>query len=119
MGLKIPSRPAIFRIQDILDAIEKIERYTNGLTFQELTQNGLVIDAVITNFIIIGEASGHIHSSIQQDCPQIPWEELTNLINILVNEDFSVNSKILWSSIKENLPILQKQFKELLQYAKS
>lgn len=44
----------IFRIQDILKSIEKIERYVDGMTLTKFKQNELVIDAVVRNFEIIG-----------------------------------------------------------------
>ncbi len=51
------SRHWIFRVKDILDAIEKIERYVQGMNLTEFRRNTLVIDAVVRNFEVIGEAS--------------------------------------------------------------
>lgn len=42
-------------IEDILEAISKIERYTSGLDFDRFTENEMVVDAVIRNLEIIGE----------------------------------------------------------------
>lgn len=50
------SREWPFRIKDILEAIDKIERYTKGMTVSKFKKNELVIDAVVRNFEIIGEA---------------------------------------------------------------
>lgn len=47
-------------IDDILGSIEKLERYTEGKTFEEFSHNEIVIDAVIRNFEIIGEAARKI-----------------------------------------------------------
>lgn len=44
-------------LQDILDSIVKIEKYTEDIDFKEFCDNDMVIDAVIRNFEIIGEAS--------------------------------------------------------------
>ena len=51
------SREWIFRIDDILRSIEKINVYLKGLTLSQFKKNELVIDAVIRNLEIIGEAS--------------------------------------------------------------
>lgn len=50
-------------LQDIVDSIEKIQRYTESLTFAEFELNDMVIDAVVRNFEVIGEAAGHCYLS--------------------------------------------------------
>lgn len=66
------SRDWSFRIKDILQAIEKIEQYTKNMTASEFKQNSLVVDAVIRNFEIIGEASVHIPLAFRNAHPDVP-----------------------------------------------
>jgi uncharacterized protein with HEPN domain len=66
------SRQWVFRVQDILKAVEKIERYVDGMTLAKFKQNELVIDAVVRNFEIIGEACKSIPLAIQRSYPDIP-----------------------------------------------
>ncbi len=113
------SRQWIFRVQDILKAIEKIERYVDDLTLAKFKQNELVIDAVVRNFEIIGEASKSIPPSVQRSYSDIPWKEMKGMRDVLIHEYFGVDTKILWHTTKKNLPSLQKQLKTLLQKAKS
>lgn len=47
-------------LMTILEAIEKMEKYVEGLTFDKFAQDAKTIDAVIRNFEIIGEATRHI-----------------------------------------------------------
>jgi len=56
-------------LDDILEAIKKIEKYVKGLTFEELEKNSLVIDGVVRNLEIIGEAAKNIPASVKQRCP--------------------------------------------------
>ena len=49
-------RDCILFIEDILTCIEKIERYTGNVSFEEFCGNDMAVDAVIRNFEIIGEA---------------------------------------------------------------
>ena len=44
-------------LQDILESLERIEQYTANLEFEEFRSNQMIIDAVVRNFEIIGEAS--------------------------------------------------------------
>ena len=92
------SRDWTFRIQDILTSIEKIDRYIAGLTVAEFKKKDLVIDAVVRNFEIIEEASKHIPTSIR---------------NTLIHKYFGVDTKILWSTAKKDLPSLKKQLLQI------
>jgi uncharacterized protein with HEPN domain len=112
------SRDWTFRVQDILKAIEKIERYIKNMTFTKFKQNELVLDAVVRNFEIIGEASKSIPSSVIHSYPDIPWKEMKGMRDILIHEYFGVDPKILWHAAKNNLPDLQKQLKMLLRNLK-
>ena len=66
------SREWPFRIKDILHAIDKIQLYTEQMTISEFKKNELVMDAVIRNFEIIGEASNHIPLAIRRLIPTFP-----------------------------------------------
>jgi uncharacterized protein with HEPN domain len=66
------SRDWTFRIQDILASIEKIERYIGDMTMTEFKKEEIIIDAVVRNFEIIGEASKHIPASVRNKYPDIP-----------------------------------------------
>ncbi len=57
--------PYLFQI-DMLESIEKVERYTAGLTFDEFQANDMVLDAVVRNLEIIGEAAGHIPAAMRE-----------------------------------------------------
>jgi uncharacterized protein with HEPN domain len=113
------SRQWMFRVQDILNAIEKIERYTDEMTLTKFKQNELVIDAVVRNFEIIGEASKNIPLSVQRSHPAIPWKEMKGMRDVLIHEYFGVDIKVLWHTTKNNLPFLQKQLEMLLQSTQS
>lgn len=47
-------------VEDILDAAEKILRYTKGLTFDQFAMDERTVDAVARNFEIIGEAANRL-----------------------------------------------------------
>ncbi len=55
-----------FRIEHILDSIAKIERYTDGLSQDTFPQSEMVVDAVIRNLQIIGEATRHLPEEVQE-----------------------------------------------------
>ena len=52
-------RPYDLYVEDILESIDKIENYISGLEYEEFSKNTMVIDAVLRNLEIIGEAAKH------------------------------------------------------------
>jgi len=60
-------------VDDIISSVNKIENYVTGLTFEEFDQNSMIIDAVVRNLEIIGEAATKIPDEIQVENTQVPW----------------------------------------------
>ena len=79
------SRESSFRVQDILKAIDKIDQYLDSMTLTGFRKNQMVIDAVVRNFEIIGEASKHIPPSIRHMNPDIPWSQMASMRNALIH----------------------------------
>jgi uncharacterized protein with HEPN domain len=109
MKQKKSSRHWFFRIKDILDAIERIQEFTEGMTLVQFDKNRMVSDAVIRNFEIIGEAGNHIPISIQNQYPQIPWKQIISMRNSLIHEYFGADNSVIWNTIQIHLPILKSQ----------
>ncbi len=108
-------RTHILYLNDINEAIERIEIYIKDITFEEFSKNMLVIDAVVRNFEIIGEATKHIPTEIKTDNPLIKWKEMAGMRDKLVHEYFGVNIEILWKTAKNRLPTLKPLVKKLLE----
>ena len=105
----MPLRGWQTRIDDILEAIGKIERYTYGFDFDAWQNDEKTIDAVIRNLEIIGEASSHLPIEIQEQYEDVPWGMMKGIRNILAHEYFGVDLEILWKTIKQDLPNLKKR----------
>ena len=99
----MPKRDYNLYIDDILEAISKIEEYTGQLDFDKFSKNSMTIDATVRNFEIIGEAVKHISSDIKKQHPDIPWKVMAGMRNKLVHEYFGVDKKVLWKTIKEDI----------------
>jgi len=110
----VPPRNWKIRIRDILDCIEKIERFTRGYTFTDFQEDEKTIDSVLRNLEIIGEASRHVPTDIRIRYPDIPWVEMLTMRNIVIHEYHGVNLEIIWQTVKENLPPLVSPLKQIL-----
>ena len=65
-----PEREWTFRIHHIVDAMDKIMRYTAGMTFEQFAADERTVDAVIRNFLVIGEATRHVRTACASPCPK-------------------------------------------------
>jgi uncharacterized protein with HEPN domain len=102
-------------INDLLEAIEKIEGYVEGMSFDDFTEDAKTIDAVVRNFEIIGEAAKHIPSTIRKKYPDIPWKEMAGMRDKLIHTYFGVNLKVVWKTIKNRLPEVKPLLKDLFE----
>ena len=69
----MPSRGWRMWIDDILEAIAKIERYAHGLDMEEWKEDEKTVDAVIRNLEVIGEASSRLPAEAKERYAGVPW----------------------------------------------
>ncbi len=100
-------------LEDILKAIRSIDKYTKDLTFQKFKRNNLVVDAVVRNLEIIGEAAKNIPANIRKKSSDIEWKKISGLRDILAHEYFGVDMEILWDIITNKLPNLKEKVSKL------
>lgn len=113
----MPPREWRFRVQDILDAIESIRTYTEGLDFTTFESDKRTVDAVVRNLIIIGEAATRVPDSAVRAHPDVPWAEMRAMRNLVVHEYFGVSNRILWDTVQVNLPQLVAPLQAILACA--
>ena len=97
-------REFILYMEDMLQSMNRIEEYLGELNFREFKMNYLVVDAIIRNFEIIGEASKNIPTDILEKYPEIPWRKMYGLRNLIAHEYFGVDYEMIWEIAKNNLP---------------
>jgi uncharacterized protein with HEPN domain len=85
----VPLRSWEHRIADITEAIEAVLEYTAAMSFEQFVSDRKTIDAVIRNFIIIGEAASHFPEDFIAMHPDLPWREMRDMRNIVVHEYFA------------------------------
>jgi uncharacterized protein with HEPN domain len=93
-------------IEDITQAIAKIQRYTAGLTRESFAQDAMRIDAVIRNLEIVGEATKMIPESVRARYPSVEWKKIAGLRDILAHHYFEVDLEIIRDVLQNKLPAL-------------
>ncbi len=87
--------------------------FTENKTFQDIETNQLLALGLVKLIENIGESATKVSQEYQESCPQIPWREMIGMRNLLVHEFFNVDLKIVWQTIKQNLPLLIKELEKL------
>lgn len=103
------------RIEDILEAIRRIEQYTDGMQYEQWQEDQKTVDAVVRNIEIIGEAAKHVPLEVQMSFPAVPWGKMRGIRNVLIHEYLGVDVEILWQTIREDLPPLTPMLMSLLK----
>jgi uncharacterized protein with HEPN domain len=80
--------------------------YTADLRLEAFSTNPMVIDAVVRNFQIIGEAARHIPDEIQAAHPDIPWHDMRAMRHVLVHRYDAVDVETVWITASTDLPPL-------------
>jgi len=105
----------IFRLEHILESIEKIEYIVKGLDYGEYLEDWIKQDAIIRNFEIIGEAIASLDDEIKNKNPDLEWKSAKDMRNFLIHEYFKVDFKAVWDTINIHLPVLKKQIEDVLE----
>jgi uncharacterized protein with HEPN domain len=96
----------------ILEAIERIDRYTEDMDEVQFLQSEMVQDAVIRNFEIIGEASHNIENHFPEYAvahPELPLAFAYQMRNAVAHGYFKVDQEIVWKTVQNDLPGLYRQ----------
>lgn len=102
------------RVQDIIDAIDEINRFVAGMDRDSFVADPKTIKAVLADFQIVGEATSHVPREIQEKHPAVPWKLMRQMRNIVVHVYFAVEPGIVWQTVHDNLPGLRSQLAAVL-----
>lgn len=111
------NRPILLYLMDMQTAIKRILDYTKDLDYDGFANNFMVVDAVIRNFEVLGEAAKNISSEIREEYPKVPWKKMYALRNMVIHEYFGIDHFLIWDIIKnyppENLEDLNEVIEEI------
>ena len=102
-------------LTDIDDAISAIRSYTKDMTYDQLVSDRKTREAVILNFVVIGEAIKKIPREIIDRQPDVPWKEFAGMRDKMMHGYFQISPSIVWETCRHDLAPLADAVKVLLK----
>jgi len=102
-------------LKDILEAMEAIERFVEGMEFEDFKMDDKTSSAVIRKFEIIGEATKNVPETIKQKYPIIPWREMAGMRDKLIHFYFGIKYDLVWHTIKDVIPEVKSSIRKILE----
>ena len=99
----------IFRLQHVIDCIEKIEIITKDLSYESYLEDWIKQDAIFRNIEIIGEAIANVEKELEKKYPDVPWVQAKGMRNFLIHEYFKVDHDAVRETYQNHLPKLKLQ----------
>ncbi|MEB3235645.1 MAG: DUF86 domain-containing protein [Cyanobacteriota bacterium] len=86
---------------------------TEGLEQQQFLADELIVDAVLRNLELLGEAAKQIPPDVRQRHPTVPWRRISGLRDVLAHAYFGLEDETIWQTVSSSIPALIEQLKEV------
>ena len=94
------------RVEDILEAIERVASYLDGMDEDSFAADTRTVQAVAYNLLVIGEAAAGLPDEVCENHPAVPWHHMRGTRNFIAHQYFDVDPSILWQTVTHDLPPL-------------
>ncbi len=95
------------RLQHIIENIDGILSHTDGLAFEAIVGNFVLIRAVERSIQIISEAAKELPPELRSLEPDVPWQGIIGIGNFLRHEYYRINHNDIRSILTVHLPALR------------
>lgn len=108
------SKDFLVYLEDIIDAMEKVEMFTVGLTYDQFETDLKTNFAVVRAIEIIGEATKRLPMTTRDQYPNIPWKDMAGMRDVIIHGYDNVNLRIVWDVVKQDIPQIKPQIEQIL-----
>jgi uncharacterized protein with HEPN domain len=92
---------------DIMESIDAIAAYIEGADRKEFLSNGMMMDAVQKRLEVMGEAVKGLDASLKRRHPEVPWQRIAGMRDVLSHGYFGVDMNRVWEVAVRDLPVLR------------
>lgn len=107
------NRPVPLLLEDMSEAVGRIEHYIVGLSRDTFMASRMTVDAVVRNLEILGEAAHRLPEDFKDSHADIPWPKIVGLRHRIVHDYFDIDLEIIWQIVQQELPPFKKQLDRL------
>jgi uncharacterized protein with HEPN domain len=103
------------RLRDIQGAIVAIREHLEqaGAT-AAAREDPLLHDALLFQFVVIGEAVKHLAPETRESAPEIPWTDIAGLRDLIAHEYFRIDIHRVLEIVERDLPPLEQAIDDLV-----
>lgn len=98
----------------MLEAIEAIERYVDGVDLRRFREDEVLRDAVVYRLLTLGEAATRLPDHVTATTPDVPWRAVRGMRNRLAHEYFRVRVEVVWETATTRMEELRHALKGFL-----
>ena len=110
----MPPRDPHLRLQDMLKAIRQILDLTRDFDLDRFSLDDRTNSAVLAKFLILREAAARVPAGLRLGHPEVPWQKMIGLRNVIVHAYFTVKPEIVWGTVRDDLPALPPLLQRIL-----
>lgn len=97
------------RLLHIKQSIDNINQFLSGKSAEDFLTDQMLYFAIVKNLEIIGEAAYMLTLEFREAHTETDWKDIIHMRHILVHGYYQIDSRIVWVTIKNDLPILKGQ----------
>lgn len=101
-------------IQDILEAMEAAEEFVEGVSRDELEEDLQREFALQRAFEVIGEATKQLDPSLREEYPDVPWDDMAGMRDVIIHKYFAVELEVVWDTIHNRFPEIRPPLRRIL-----
>jgi uncharacterized protein with HEPN domain len=102
------------RLSEIVEAIDRLRDIVGDASFEALEGDWQRQWLIERGLEIISEASRRLPESLKVRYPEIPWQKVAGIGNVLRHDYGNISAPLLWKVVKEDLPVLARVCREAL-----
>lgn len=101
-------------LQDILEAMEDIESFVEGLSFEEFKEDKRTFQACVRSIEIMGEAVKNLPETLRDEHDDVPWREVAGMRDKVIHAYFGVSREMIWKTIQTRFPLFRESIEGIL-----
>jgi uncharacterized protein with HEPN domain len=108
------ARDRVFLL-DMRDAAERVRTYLGDRSRADLDTDPMLLDAVVRQLEILGEAARSVSPAGRQLLPEVPWRAIVGMRNQLVHAYKAVDREAVWRTATDDIPVLLQRLRSALE----